>query len=266
VTGAVLEARGAPVDQGRAQGETLRARVREALVRLRRRYALLGFRAARARARREPARALERFLPWQSERVDGLAQGAGVAASALHVAERVARVRGIASACGDRLYLSFDAAPELEDLLLLRASLPDAGGFASVELTCAPWASCLGGINSEGIAVLCPDDRASLGPSTRVLAQELLFRARDLDAGIEHLRRRARYVGASGALLAAAPGAPARWLRFEDGALTQAPAAGAPPPAGPTLELDRAARRLAWIRPSGEPVSSQAPAPPNAAG
>ena len=250
---------GAPVDQGRAQGEALRTPVRAALAALRAHHTGLSWWAARRRARLGPGRAVSRFFPWQAERIEGIALGAGLPVSALHLGERAWRVRGVARAGAAMLYVSLDVPPELEPLLLLRASIPDAGGFASLELTCAHWASCLCGINSEGIAVLCAADRARGEPSMRFLAQELLFRARDLDAGIEHLRRRASYAGGTGTLLVAAPAVPARWLQLENGAVRETEAEETQAPLQSTLTIDCATRRLSW---SGAPGGALVGEPP----
>jgi hypothetical protein len=51
-----------------------------------------------------------------------------------------------------------------------------------------------------------------------------LFRARDLDAGVDHVRRRASYAGGSGTLVAADARGEARVLRFASGALEVEPA------------------------------------------
>lgn len=247
-----IEARGAPIDQGRAQGESLRESVHAALAYLRARHTAHSWWAARRRARRGPGRALARFLPWQSERLEGIALGARVAASALELGEHAWRLRGIAAAGAGRLGASLAVPGELEPLLVVRASIPDAGGFASLELTCAHWSGCLAGVNSEGLGVVCADDRAHVEPSLRFLAQELLFRARDPGAGIEHLRRRARYAGGTGELWLAAPGTPARRLQFESGELRElAPDAGRAP--GPfALSIDCTGRRLSFRGLSGE--------------
>jgi len=81
--------------------------------------------------------------------------------------------------------------------------------------------------------------------SLRFHAQELLFRARDLVAGIDHLRRRAAYAGGSGTILAVQAGGAPALLHFARGALeleepARLPAAGA----ALAIELDPAARAL----------------------
>jgi hypothetical protein len=259
-----LEAAGAPIDQGRAQGAALRDPVRAALARLRASHTWTSWQLAKRRARLGPALALGRFFPWQAERIEGIARGAGVGEAGLHLAER-ARVRGSASFDGRALYLCADVPPELEAQLLLRASIPDAGGFASLELGCAHWAGCLGGINSEGIAVVCADDRAHCEPSLRFLAQELLFRTRDLAAGIEHLRRRARYAGGSGTLWVAA-GSEARRLELDAGELCEREAPATRAPLQATLVIDCAARVLRWQRSVDELLEGASPPTPEVRG
>jgi len=258
-----LEARGAPVDQGRAQGEALGAELRAGLAHLRASHTPLSWLLAKRRTRLGPARALARFLPWQMERSEGLARAARVSPAALAQAECAWRVRGVAAYDGTRLYLCAGLPAELAPGLFLRASVPDAGGFASIELTCAPWVGCLGGINSEGIAVLCADDRAQREPSLRFLAQELLFRARDLAAGIEHLRRRAHYAGGTGTLLVAGPDGVARWLELGTGDLRERAAQPVAPPIDYTLAIDWAARGLSLRRAEGEELTARSPATPD---
>jgi hypothetical protein len=118
---------------------------------------------------------------------------------------------------GSRIQACLELPAELEPLLVLRESRPDAGGFPSIELTCATFAGCLAGVNSQGMAVICLEDRARDEPSLRFLAEELVFRASQLDAGIDHVRRRARYLGGTGLLLICDASGGARWLRLRDG-------------------------------------------------
>jgi hypothetical protein len=248
-----METVGAPIDLGRIQGRSCGALIRAHVRTLRRTHTRTSWSAARRRVRRAAASSLARFLPQQCERVEGVAAGAGVGVGSLQVAEATHRMHGVGFVGPDALQLSLRLPPTLAPLLLLRTSVPDAGGFASAELTCAPWSGALGGINSEGIAVLCVDDRARFEPSLRFLAQELLFRARDLEAGIEHLRRRAAYAGGSGILLASGPGAPPRGLAFTAGALevtTLAAAQHALPPRF-SLRVEPEARELVWTDPHG---------------
>ena len=241
---------GAPVEQGRAQGEALRAEIRAELARLR---GSLGWLARRALARHvaaTSARALSTQLPWQRERIEGIARGARVEESQLLVGEALTRVEAAAFADGALLAAVFEP-PDVRARLRVRASVPDAGGFASVEVLLAPLAGCLAGVNSEGLAAICLRDRARDELSLRFLAQELLFRARELAAGIDHLRRRAGYAGGTGELLVADASGAARLLRFERGALAAvAPALPARAKA-PHVELDPLGRRLR-LGPSGE--------------
>src|SRR5258706_270216 len=137
-----------------------------------------------------------------------MAHAARVSESGLLFAEAQTRVAGAAFLDGALLSAVFDLPHELESLVVLRRSVPDAGGFASAELTLAPLASCLCGVNSEGIAVIATRDMSRDELSLRFHAQELLFRARDLAAGIEHVRRRAAYPGRNrNPVVAHAPGA-----------------------------------------------------------
>jgi hypothetical protein len=192
-----VEVRGAPRDQGIEQGERLCEQVRSAV---RERLSALGP-LARARLRRRTRRgaglALARFLPQHHERLAGIAAGTGVRQRDLEILEAAPSPLVRARLVGSVVEAAIDF-----DRAIVRASAPDAGGFASVELTLAPWAGALAGVNAEGIAAL------SLGqpptgdaPPARWLVQEVLLRARAFDDALEHVRRRARYLGATGALL-----------------------------------------------------------------
>ena len=247
---AELVAEGAPVEQGRAQGGVFAGAIARELARQRRALPWLARRALVAHARETSARAVATQLPWQRERIEGIALASRVALAGLELAEAFERIQGAAFVHGTRLAASFDVPRSLADLLVLRASRPDAGGFPSVELALAHLAGCLGGVNAEGIAVLCIRDLSSDQPSLRFHAQEILFRARDLDAGIDHLRRRASYAGGTGTLVVADARGEARLLEFERGALavrdtSQLPARAATP----LVEIDTASRCLVW---SGE--------------
>lgn len=243
----MLEASGAPVDQGRIQGGAFQGEIEAAIHRLRVRYGRLDWHALRRRCRLGPGRALARYLPQQHERLQGIARAARVSLDALLLCETLTRVAGVGGSKGGQLQASLDLHPELAPMLMLRQSSPDAGGVVSVELTAAPWVGCLAGVNAEGVALACLEDRAPHEPSLRVLAQDLLFRARALEPGVEHLRRRAAYAGGTGVLLLAdASGASLRAelcsgvLRLED-----APTRGAIA-LEPTVSIDAAARRLVW--------------------
>ena len=244
-----FEAAGAPVEQGRAQGESAARAIHGAAARLRASLPWLARRALVRRVRATSARALETQLPWQRERIEGMAQGAGTPESLLLLGEALWRVQGAAFLQpGAPLQAVFDLPHELESLVALRRSAPDAGGFASAELVLAPSAGCLCGVNSEGLAAVCTRDLSRDELSLRFLAQELLFRARDLDAGIDHLRRRAAYTGGTGELVAADARGRALVLELRAGRLEIRPAPSGPARAQrPQVELDPGAGRLTWL-------------------
>jgi hypothetical protein len=238
-----FEANGAPVEQGRAQGAAQRTEIRAELARLRGSLSRLARAALVRRVRATSARALETQLPWQRERIEGIAHAARVDESLLLVGEALTRIEAAAFAAGPSLQAVFEP-PDLAARLAVRRSAPDAGGFPSVEVVLAPLAGCLCGVNAEGIAVVCVRDRALDELSLRFLAQELLFRARDLSAGIDHLRRRGHYAGGTGALVVADASGAAQLLRFERGALAIADAALPEAAHAPHVELDPRERRL----------------------
>jgi len=242
-----VRADGAPVEQGRAQGEFARAAIRADLARRARETPWLARRALARRAAASFGRALATQLPWQRERIEGLAQAARVSERALLLAEAQTRVQGAAFADGSRLAAAFALAPELESLVVARRSAPDAGGFASAELALAPLAGCVCGVNEAGIGAVVVRDGAPDEPSLRFFAQELLFRARDLAAGIDHLRRRAAYAGGTGALVAADAGGAVVRLELAHGALAVVQSPPLPrSAAAPDVLFDLAARRLTW--------------------
>ena len=242
----MIRAAGAPVEQGAAQGGPRRAEVRGELERLRAAYAG-GFGKARRRALRTAGRRLSRHLPQHFERLEGIACEAGVPPASLCLAEAHARLSGRVRREESALRLSLDLPAGLREHLVARRSRPDAGGFASVELTCVHWASAIGGVNSRGLAVLCSEDRAGEQLPLRFLVQELLLRASGLDAGLEHLRRRARYAGGSGTLALAGPAGAARLVEIEAGRVLADRALEHGPPAPRcALRLDPRRRSLAW--------------------
>jgi len=245
---AQVEAAGAPVEQGRAQGAACLQPIRAEVARLSESLPWLARRALLRRVRVTSASALATQLPWQRERIEGIAHATRLAEPLLLWAEAVTRVQGAAFVRpGQPLQAAFELPAPLESLLVLRHSAPDAGGFQSVELGLAPLAGCLAGVNSEGIAVICTRDLARDEPSLRFLAQELLFRARDLEAGVDHLRRRAGYAGGSGTLVAGDARGQVRVLELAGGRLSQADGRALPPCAQtPQLELDPAACALCW--------------------
>src|SRR5258706_586053 len=85
-----------------------------------------------------------------------MAHAARASESGLLFAEAQTRVAGAAFLDGALLSAVFDLPRELESLLVLRRSAPDAGGFASAELTLAPLAGCLCGVKSGGNALVPP--------------------------------------------------------------------------------------------------------------
>ena len=245
---AIVLAEGAPVEQGRAQGSALREVIRGEVARQRESLPWLASAALARRVRSRSARALETQLPWQRERIEGMAHAARVSERRMLAGEARVRVQGAAFHDGARLQAVFDFPRELESLVVLRRSAPDAGGFASAELTLAPLAGCLCGVNSEGIAVVCARDLSRDQISLRFLAQELLFRARDLDAGVDHVRRRASYAGGSGILVAADARGEARVLRLASGELEVDSAPALPRAArARQIELDPKLSRLEFL-------------------
>jgi len=240
-------AEGAPVEQGRAQGGAFARAIASELARQRKTLPWLARRALVRRVRATSARAIATQLPWQRERLEGIALAARVPLAGLELAEAFDRIAGAAFVDGPILQAAFDVPHALAGLLVLRASRPDAGGFPSVELALAHLSGCLCGVNAEGIAVLCIRDLGRDEPSLRFHAQELLFRARDLAAGIDHLRRRGSYAGGTGTLVVADAHGETRILDFERGALNVRGASLLPRRAAePMVEIDTAARRLVW--------------------
>jgi hypothetical protein len=238
VSVAELIAAGAPVEQGQAQGARFAREIATEIARQQRALPWLARRALVRRVRAHSARAVATQLPWQRERSEGIALSARVSIAGLELAEALARIPGAAFRDGARLAAAFDVPPALAPLLFLRESRPDAGGFASVELALAPLAGCLCGVNSEGLAAIVVRDLGRDEPSLRFHAQELLFRARDLDAGIDHLRRRAAYAGGTGELVVAARGIAPRRVVLRRGALEIDDADLPREPAAPDVVLD----------------------------
>jgi len=245
VTAADATTAGAPVEQGQAQGARFASAIAGALARQREALPWLARRALLRRVRATSARAVATQLPWQRERSEGIALAARAPLAGLELAEALVRVPGAAFADGTRLAAAFDVPAALAPLVFVRESRPDAGGFASVELALAPLAGCLAGVNAEGIAVVVLRDRGRDEPSLRFHAQELLCRARDLDAGVDHLRRRAAYAGGSGELVAADRTGRVLRLEFRSGTLQLGDADLPRAPADPDVVLDTTACTLA---------------------
>ncbi|MCP4003356.1 MAG: hypothetical protein GY725_04095 [bacterium] len=256
----MIEARGAPTDQGQAQGRAQKGRIRALTGRLRGRHSWMGWLHAQRVARQTSARAVADQLPGLHERLEGIARGAGVSPGSLQVAEAWQRVQGVGYCDGATLQGVFDLPPELREALSLRISRPDAGGFPSIELTCAPWSGCIAGVNSEGLGAICSADRDSTQPSLRFLTQEFLFRARDLTAGIDHLRRRGSYSGGTGRILLADAQGNARVLCFERGELSETePLISGRRVLEPSVEIDLNTRTLTSIVGQGSAPSAENP-------
>ena len=242
-----IAAEGAPFSQGRSQGSGLRDEIESAVTELRRRYGSLAWMAARRHAHRT-AHALASFVPQQYERLEGIARGAGVPLRSLELMEEVHRAEGLAAVWDGEIHASFDPVPEIESQLRVRRSAPDAGAVPSVELTAAAWTGCLAGVNAEGIALACLRDPGRGGPSLRVLAQDLLQHARALGPGIDHLRRRATYLGSDGVLLLVDASGEVLRAELRSGELqTSIPPSSGVAPLKAMLRILPATRTLHWL-------------------
>ncbi len=255
MSGDIVDATGAPTDQGQVQGRAERERIATATARVRGRHGWFTWRDAKRFVRRGSARATAQQLPGLHERLEGISRASGVSLGALQVAQAWDRVQGNAFCEGTTLAACFDLL-ELRDSLILRASRPDAGGFPSIELTCAHWVGCLAGVNAEGLGALCVRDPNPSQAPMRLLAQEFLFRSRDLGAGIDHIRRRGSYLGGSGVVVVGDATGTVRELSFHDGELNETEAQPSALPAQPSVTLDLAARRLSCEL--GSPVAPEA--------
>ena len=199
----VLEAAGAPFDQGSAQGRRFASELQAHIAQLRARTGRWLGLELRSAVRKGPARSMLRYTLQQHERLQGIASAAGVSISELALCGALARVRGIGSVCGSVLEARLDVPPDLASLLVLRRSLPDSVSLRSVELSAAPFPGCIAGVNERGIGVVVIDDRGVAEIPLRALAQDLLMRATELDSALTLLARRARYAGGTGSLLLA---------------------------------------------------------------
>jgi hypothetical protein len=240
----MIETRGAPRDQGLDQATALAAEIRGSVAALRGGRGWLSWRRELETARRGCGRALSRFAPQLHERLQGIAEGCGVSLTALELGESLHRGRVVASAKGARIEGAVEAAG-FE--LILRHSDPDAGGFPSVELTAPVFASALAGVNSEGIAVACVDDGPRGAPPARALVQDVLFRVRTFASAIDHLRRRAAYLGSSGAVLIAHASGEAARVELQAGRiLLQDAPASAGMESAPSVCIDATSCALVW--------------------
>ena len=243
----MLQASGAPFDQGVAQGRALGRAIVRTRDSLRRRYGPLGFRSALRRARDASGLPMQRFLPQLHERLRGIAAGACIGPGALELEESLQRVHGVASLVGTQLVGRLEIPCEIEPALSLRHSAPDAVGFASAELTAAAWPGCLAGLNEEGLAVVVIEDRGARSPSLRSFAQDLILRCADVASAADHLRLRGRYAGGDGALLALDADGCARRFELAGGDLRVAAVPGSDAAgADATVQIDAAARLLIW--------------------
>lgn len=226
----MIEATGAPRDQGWVQGRALRRELQAAA------------RAVSGRLQREVALSVRRSLPQQHERLAGIAAGAGLSLESLERLSFATRVRGSAQVDGPALVVAFTPEPSVGPACV-RRSVPDVGGFPTVEITAAPWAGCLAGVNSEGIAVACLNDGGLDVPPLRLLCQDILLRTRTHASAVEHLRRRAPYLRADGVVVLVAATGEAVSLRLDRGVLSTAEL---PVVAGTTssVSLDAASRTL----------------------
>lgn len=214
-----LDAVGAPFDQGAAQGRALARQIVGTREDLRDRYGWFAWRMAGRRAHLGSGRPMQRFLPQLHERLRGIAAGAQVALRALELHENLDRFAGVASFDGTHLEGRFVLPAAAAERLALRASRPDAVGFASVELIDAGSAGCLAGVNEPGVGVVVIDERGAAGPAMRSYAQDLILRAQTAGTAAQHLRLRARYAGGSGTLLVADPSGAALLLELAEGEL-----------------------------------------------
>jgi hypothetical protein len=248
----ILEAHGAPFDQGAAQGRLHADALRAHAAQLRERTGRWLGRELCAAARRGPARAMLRHTLQQHERLQGIAAASGIPVSELALWDSLARVRGAGSICGPMLEARLDVPPDLASLLVLRRSHPDSVSLKSVELAALPFPGCLGGFNERGIGVVVIDDRDVRQPPLRALAQDLLMRATKLDSALGLLARRARYAGGSGALLIADAFGTARHVELRAGVLeSRVLAARSHSILESTLQLDLRALSLLYRAPDG---------------
>jgi hypothetical protein len=199
----LLEARGAPRDQGIAQGVVWRNPIRLWLRREARSRGAAAWRDLRRTAVRGPLLALGHYLAQIGERMEGIALGAQLPLQDLATLWATTRCAGLGEARGGELRARIALSEELAALATLRRSQPDAAGFASLELALAPFPGCLAGVNERGVGIAVLGDRGPLEIPLPALAQDFLLRASSLAAGLAHLRLRARYAGGSGRLLIA---------------------------------------------------------------
>ena len=220
---------GSPREMGRAQGEVVRAEVREAVALLERLEAFrlpqprwVPYGAYRWLAERKADRFLKRALRSRPEiraQLAGLAEGAGVSprtVSLLNALEPVlstvggctacpgacsaVAVRGRRSADGTPLIArNFDYLPLVRPLYAVRERRPD-GGLRSLEFTMAPLVGAVDGVNEAGLCVAydyaftTDDPPAPAGPISFAVA-EVLTRCRTVAAAAERFAATPRWGG-----------------------------------------------------------------------
>lgn len=186
--------------QGRACMNAIRASVRDASVTRPGRWAtsLLPFAGGGVLGRGMP-REIVRHYPHLSERIQGLARGAGQSTESLmELFVRAAQGRldaPLADPCPAALRGGEGALlcrPLPGASWIVRRSRPEVG-FASVELT-LPWlATAVAGVNAPGVAVMLAPVSAGGGgraPAVSLLVQECLQRFRDLAGCIDWCQKR----------------------------------------------------------------------------
>ena len=248
----MLEAAGAPFEQGHAQGHACAPGIAQSAKNLRRQYGFGIWRLTLSEVHLGAGRRMRRYMPQLHERLEGIAAGANVDVRALELLDVQSRVAGVGVAEAGALEARLEIPEELEPQLLLRHSRPDAGGFASLELTCAAFAGCLAGINERGLGAIVLEDRALDAPSLRALAQDLIYRRDELESGVEHLKQRALYSEATGALHVVDASGRALRLELLEGALEVSELATSERISDSTLRLDPAMRSIEWREPGGE--------------
>lgn len=245
-----LDAAGAAMDQGILQGRAAQTQILRDLKASRARAGWFNWNRTRRRASRLNARPADRFLPQLAEREQGIAEGAALRPGVLAAIALSQRIRASGRICVGCLTGDLDNA-DLAGQLLFRRSAPDEVGLRSLELVAPAWAGCWAGVNEAGVAAVVLEEFGGPGPRAALYAQDLLFRASELRAGLHHLETRSRYAGGSGSLLVAdESGAAARVDltrgRFEVSELSPDAVAE---PARSQLRIDLRSRRLEF---SGE--------------
>lgn len=222
--------RGSPYEMGRAQGNALRAKIHAAHAALRELEAFrqqqpwwlpypLYHRLARGRAGRLLAEPLTRCYPEFSQRLMGLAEGAGVQPSVPYLfnalepllsyiggstacpgACSAVAVRGGRSAHGEPIMgRNFDYLPLVQPYYAMRECRP-TDGYRSVEFTVAPLVGAVDGMNEHGLCITydyaftTDADPASPIPIS-VLIGETLQRCRTVAEAAAWIARRPRWGG-----------------------------------------------------------------------